>query len=150
MPIIKLLYNNTDTTPAEQAGCRFGDKGTHTSRTMMLDELMQVMWATSPDSRRQDYAAAIIEENCLGKPTASTRRLTNQRLGELYGLDPSIPIFRIFRRLWEKNEKGRPLLALLSAFARDPFRVPAAAAVIQLHPGVKFLREPMRAGVRAA
>lgn len=150
MPVLKLLAVNTDTSPAAQAGFRFGDKGTHTSRTIMLDELSRVITATFPNAQRKDYAAAIIEENCLGKPTASTRRLTNQRLGELYGLDPSIPIFRVFRRLWEKDEKGRPLLALLCALARDPLLASTSDAVIQLEPGAEFLREPVRAGVRAA
>ena len=150
MPLLKFFRSNTDPTPADKAGCRFGDKGTHTSRTMMLDELAQVMATTSPDAKRGDYAAAIIEENCLGKPTASTRRLTNQRLGELYGLDPSIAIFRVFRKLWERDEKGRPLLALLCVLARDPLLAATADAVMQLQPGAEFLREPMRAGVRAA
>ena len=76
---------------AETIGFRFGAKGTHTSRTMMLEELSRVLEATNQDARRADYAAAIIDGNCLSKPTASTRRLSNQRLGELYGLDPDDP-----------------------------------------------------------
>jgi hypothetical protein len=55
---------------------RFGAKGTHTSRTMMFEELRQVFEATPPDAQRADYAAAIIEGNCLSKPTSSTRRLS--------------------------------------------------------------------------
>jgi hypothetical protein len=117
---------------------------------MMLNELTQAMDATSADAKRTDYAAAIIEENCLSKSTASMRRLSNQRLGELYGLDPSIPIFRVMRGLWEKDEKARPLLALLCALARDPLLASTADAVMQLAPGAEFLREPMRAGIRSA
>ena len=83
--------------PAADVGFRLGAKGTHTSRTMMFVELRQVLTATAPDGTRESYASSIIEGNCLGKPTASTRRLTNQRLGELYGLDPKIPLFRILR-----------------------------------------------------
>jgi hypothetical protein len=116
----------------------------------MLDELTQVLTATSPGAERKDYAVAIIEENCLGKPTASTRRLTNQRLGELYGLDPTIPVFRVFRRLWERDDRGHPLLALLCALARDPLLTSTADAIMNLEPGAEFLREPMRTGVRAA
>src|SRR5690606_27218112 len=94
---------------ATRAGLRFGDKGTHTSRTIMLAELTELL-ATVPDSStRKDYAKAIIDENALGKNTASTRRLTNQRLGELYGLDPKIPLCRVLRRLWAIDEAGRPL-----------------------------------------
>ncbi|HYT94205.1 MAG TPA: hypothetical protein VEL76_36145, partial [Gemmataceae bacterium] len=47
--------------PAAQVGFRFGAKGTHTSRTMMFEELRQLINATAPDARRADYAAAIIE-----------------------------------------------------------------------------------------
>src|SRR5580704_8466319 len=80
---------------AAEVGFRFGAKGTHSSRTMMFEELGQVLLATAAEARRADYAAAIIEGNCLSKPTGATRRLTNQRLGELYGLDPAIPLFRV-------------------------------------------------------
>ena len=146
---LRLIPTNTDLSVAAEAGFRFGDKGTHTSRTMMLTELTHVLDFGTLEAKREDYAAAIIEDNCLGKPTASTRRLTNQRLGELYGLDPATPLFRVFRKLWEKDSRSRPLLSLLCALARDPLLASTADAVVQLEPGAEFLREPMRAGVRA-
>ena len=130
-------------------GFRFGAKGTHTSRTMMFDELRQVFLATSPDARRTDYAAAIIEGNCLSKPTTSTRRLTNQRLGELYGLDPAIPLFRVLRRLWELDSAGRPLLSLLAAIARDPLLAATSPAIIFLPANAGFQRDTMKSAVRA-
>ena len=43
---------------------------------------------------------AIIDQNCLGKQTVSTRKLTCQRLSELYGLDPSIPLFPYFAAIF--------------------------------------------------
>jgi hypothetical protein len=92
----------------EAAGLRFGDKGTHTSRTMMLAELSDLLAVVPRDERRPAYAEAIIQENVLGKQTVSNRRLTNQRLGELYGLDPSLPIFRVFLRLWDVEPEARP------------------------------------------
>ncbi len=141
---------NADMASAHEAGFRFGDKGTHTSRTMMLAEATHVLDARPIDARRDDYATAIIEENCLGKPTASTRRLTNQRLGELYGLDPAIPLFQVFRTLWEKDSRSRPQLALLCVLARDPLLAATTDAVMQLEPGSEFLREPMRTGIRSA
>lgn len=149
MANLRLIPTNTDLSVAEEVGFRFGDKGTHTSRTMMFSELAHVLDARPFDAQREGYAAAIIEDNCLGKPTASTRRLTNQRLGELYGLDPAIPLFRVFRKLWQKDNHSRPLLALLCALARDPLLAATADAIVQLEPGAEFLREPMRAGVRA-
>ena len=130
-------------------GFRFGAKGTHTSRTMMLEELRQVLQATEPAARRADYAAAIIEGNCLSKPTSATRRLTNQRLGELYGLDPAIPLFRVLRRLWGPEAAGRPLLALLTAIARDPLLAATSPAVVLLPANADFQRDAMKSAVHA-
>lgn len=135
---------------AGNAGFRLGDKGTHTSRTIMLGELTAVLAAEGPDAVRSDYARAIIEANCLAKPTASTRRLTNQRLGELYALDPSVPIFRILRRLWDVDQIGRPLLALLAALARDPLLMATAPSVVPLREGAEFVRGPMKMALEAA
>jgi len=125
---------------AIQAGLRFGDKGTHTSRTIMLRELTDLLTTVPESASREDYASAIVEDNVLGKQTVSTRRLTNQRLGELYGLDPQIPIFRVFRRLWEIDEAGRPLLALLCALGRDPLLRVTASTILSLEAGEELVR----------
>ena len=135
--------------PAVSLGFRTGDKGTHTSRTMMLRELTAVLAATPSGARRADYTEAIVASNCLAKPTASTRRLTNQRLGELYALDPGVPLFRILRSLWEIDRTGRPLLAVLVALARDPLFMATASSVIPLSNGVEFLRDPMTQALRS-
>ena len=126
------------------AGFRFGAKGTHTSRTIMLAELTTLLQTTSRLSGRAEYASAIIEANCLAKRTVSTRRLTNQRLAELYGLDPSIPLFRVLRKLWDTDGAGRPLLGIQCAIARDPLLAATAPAILALALGAEFLREPMR------
>ena len=128
---------------AEQAGLRFGEKGTHTSRTMMLEELSILLNKLPKDAGRREYAVAIIEDNILGKRTAATRRLTNQRLGEIYGLDPKIPIFRVLRRLWDLDIQGRPLLALMCTMGRDPLLRAAAMAVLILEPGEELSRSKM-------
>ena len=68
--------------PERQAslwGFRSGDRGTHTSRTIMLDELSQLLVAVPGEARRQDYAEAVTHDNCLGKRTAATRQLSLQR-----------------------------------------------------------------------
>ena len=135
---------------AEAAGFRLGARGTHTSRTIMLAELEAVLATAGADAARADYAAAIVETNCLSKPTAATRRLSRQRLGELHGLDPALPLFRVLRRLWAFDPASRPLLALLSAFARDPLLAATAPAVAPLPPGTEFQRAPMRAALRCA
>ena len=94
--------NETAQANLTQAGFRFGDKGTHTSRTMMLAELTELLDALPETAPRQAYAEAIIEDNLLGKQTAATRKLTNQRLGELYGLTPTLPLFAVLRRAWAR------------------------------------------------
>lgn len=114
----------------------------------MLTELSAVLGATEQTAQRDDYTAAIIDGNCLAKPTTSTRRLTSQRLGELYALDPTVPIFRVLRNLWTVDEIGRPLLALLAALARDPLLRATAPAVLSLEPGGELRRDPMRDALR--
>ncbi|MEJ7670900.1 MAG: hypothetical protein WKH97_19710 [Casimicrobiaceae bacterium] len=133
---------------AEQIGFRFGAKGTHTSRTMMLAELNAAFAAVAEGASRDDYATAIIEGNCLGKVTTATRRLTNQRLGELYGLDTAISLFRVLRRLWSADVAGRPLLALQCAIARDPLLAATVVSVIALPPGSELHRDAVRAVLR--
>jgi hypothetical protein len=102
------------------AGGRFVAKGTHSTRTMMLAELVELLRAVPRDSERTDYEVAVLEDNVLGKATASNRRLSLQRLTELYGIDPRVPVFLVLRRLWDLDAPGRPLIALLVALARDP------------------------------
>jgi len=149
MPTLRFFTPSADVAETAESGFRFGNKGTHTSRTMMLSELSQVMVTVTPRSARTVYVSAVIEDNCLGKPTASTRRLTLQRLSELYALDPKIPLFRVFRSLWEHAEDSHALLALQCALARDPLLVATADAVLQLGINAEFLRDPMRHGIRA-
>ncbi len=131
----------------ETKGFRFGLVGTHTSRTIMLTELNAVLDAVPSESSRSDYASAIIESNCLAKATTSTRRLTNQRLGELYGLDRSVALFRVLRRLWMLDEPGRPLLALLAALARDPLLRATADPIVTMPENSEFQRGAMRTAV---
>lgn len=135
---------------AAKAGFRSGAKGTHTSRTIMLDDLTAVLAAVPADAPRAEYTQAIIEANCLGKTTVATRRHSNQRLGELYAFDPLVPLFRVLRRLWAIDQPGRPLLALQCAVARDPLLAATAAAILPLPPGADFQRDKMREALRSS
>jgi hypothetical protein len=56
-----------------QFGLRYGDRGTHGSRSIMLPDLRQLLASTAVDAVYEDYQTAIMEENVLGKGTASTR-----------------------------------------------------------------------------
>jgi hypothetical protein len=139
-----------DRSGALRAGFRFGHIGTHTSRTIMLNELTAVLAAVARNGKPDQYRAAIVDDNCLGKQTASTRRLTLQRLRELYALDPAVPIFRILRRLWDLDGQSRPLLALLASLARDPLLLATADAVLSLPEGAEFQRTAMREALSKA
>lgn len=114
----------------------------------MLAELSSVLGAVPPEACRRDYAEAVIEGNCLRKPTTSTRRLSLQRLSELYALDPEIPLFRILRRLWDDDPTSRPLLAMLAALARDPLLMATAQAIVPLAEGLEMPRKSMAEGLR--
>lgn len=133
-----------------EVGFRFGDKGTHTSRTIMLAELGELLEAVPASAAREAYASAIVDENALGKQTLSTRRLTSQRLSELYGLDPRLSIFRVLRRLWAADAAGRPVLAMLVALARDPLLRTTAPVVLALPMGAELVRSNFLGALREA
>jgi|APSaa5957512622_1039677.scaffolds.fasta_scaffold13263_2 hypothetical protein len=101
-------------------GFRDGDRGTHTSRTIMSTELTLLLDQLPGEADKEAYRRAVVDENVLGKRTSATRKLSFQRLSELYGLDFSIPMFRYLRFLWDVDREGRPLTAFLLSYARDP------------------------------
>jgi hypothetical protein len=115
----------------------------------MLAEVSSLFDAVADTAAPAEIAGAIKASNILGKSTTSTRRLTNQRLSELYALDPQVVLYRILRRLWQLDVAGRPLLAILCAIARDPLLAASASAVVPLPIGAEFLRSPMKEAIRA-
>jgi hypothetical protein len=132
-----------DETRLRDAGFRWGHKGTHTSRTIMLDELRAVLANCRPGASRDDYLSAIHKDNCLGKRTTATRKLSRQRLSELYALDPNVPLFRVMRRCWYADRDGQAVLALLLALARDPLLRASAPPVLRMGPGEELARQQM-------
>ncbi len=94
--------------------------GTHLSSTLKLEELRTLLAVLPAPAAEADYKAAIMDDNLLGKPTATTRRITFERLRELYGLDPGLLAFRALRDVWYNDEAAQPKLALLCTTARDP------------------------------
>jgi len=133
----------TDKDRLSTVGFRLGAKGTHTSRTIMLDELRVVFRFCPADVTRDDYLSAILEDNCLGKRTLATRKLSSQRLSELYAFDPDIPLFRVMRRCWYADPVGRPILAMLLALARDPMLRATAAPILRMRPGEELARQKL-------
>ena len=65
-------------------------------------------------------------------------------------MDASVPMFRILRRLWETDEPGRPLIALLCSLARDPLLMATAETIIGLADGEEYQRAAMRNAVEKA
>ena len=134
----------------ERAGFRFGPRGTHGSRTIMLRELTELFAALPATATREDYKTAIVEENVLGKRTYATRLSSRQRLAEMYGLDPRLALFRVLRHLWGLDRRGQPLVALLCALARDPLLRTTAHPVLALDPGEELIRSRFAATIRGA
>ena len=66
----------------ETFGFKFSSGGAHLSRTMMLRELASVFVNVPQGSSTDDYRAAILQKNVLGKTTDSTRRESLRRLRE--------------------------------------------------------------------
>ena len=86
----------------------------------MLGELSLVLEQVAQKAKPDEYLAAIVEQNVLGKRTQTTRKRSAQRLIELYALDQGRPIFRLLRHFWTADAAARPMLAFLAAAARDP------------------------------
>ena len=125
-------------------GFRSGNRGTHTSRTIMLDELSYLLDGAPSEATHEDYADAVMKANCLGKRTAATRKLSLQRLTELHCLNAQQILFRVLRDLWGQHESSRPMLAMLLALARDPLLRATATAVIRTPFTHEFARQPMK------
>ncbi len=127
-------------------GFRQGAKGTHTSRTIMIAELDRVL---KLDVTGDELKNAVINENTLEKATTSGRSLTLQRLKELYGLESTIPLYRLLRLLWVREPKSLPVLAVLAALARDPLLRATAKPVIGLAEGSELMRDALRNSLTA-
>ncbi len=112
-------------------GFRSGERGTHGSRSIMLSDLRQLLAATPNGAAYEDYHVAITEQNVLGKSTTSTRFWSWKKLRELYGLDPSLAVFRCFRELWDNDSAGQPMLAILCACARDPLLRSSVSVILR-------------------
>jgi len=113
----------------------------------MFAELSELLKFTQPGSSADVYRRAVVEDNVLGKRTIATRKLTYQRLNELYGLDPAVPLFRVMRRLWEADHAGRPLLTIVVAFSRDPLLRMTADVVLPVQFGQTVSTAEIDAGL---
>lgn len=131
----KLILATARDTPRRLSG------GAHTSRTMMLTELRELLAGTPDDGTKDDYRRAVLENNVLGKRSTESRNRSLRYLRELYGLDLAFESFRALRTLWHHDDDAQPLIALSSALTRDPALRGTASAV---------LRAPLGAVITAA
>ena len=126
---------NRDGDFPERFGFRSAAGGAHQARSMMLAEIASLFAVIPTEAVSMEYRAAVVDRNILSKKTLSNRRLTFRHLLAMYGLDPAFILFRAFRRLWDVDERGRPLLAFQYAFTREPLLRASAPAVLSKKPG---------------
>lgn len=105
-------------------GFRTGDSGPHSSRSLMLDDME---WAMSEFAEAnvtaEDFHSAIVDENCLMKRTYGARKSAYKALRRIYGLDTSLPLFAVMRKLYRQPDASvetKASLCLMLAAARDP------------------------------
>ncbi len=122
-------------------GLCFGRGGVHQARSMMLVDL-RLLFQHVPDAQatREDFARAILVDNCLGKRSSKTRQLSLRHLIGLYKLDPRVPIFRALRFFWQRDPEAQPLLACLVAYARDAVLRSSAPFIWELPRDAPFVR----------
>ena len=94
--------------------------GGHAARSMMYMEMRALVRAMPLAVTKDDFIQAIIEENILVKPTMSSRKKSLYHLIQLYGLDPSKALFRVFWELGHADFESLPQLCLACVYARDP------------------------------
>lgn len=111
-------------------GFYFGTSGAHAGRSLMLEDLATLLATMPHPVTRSICRAAIVDDNLLAKSTLNNRVYAAKRMGQLYGLDDSICLFRNFRRLWDGDHISRPSLAVLLALARDGLFMASATIVL--------------------
>ncbi len=128
----------------ERLGFSFQRGGVHTSRTIMLAELRDLLSCVDAiDATKNEYQEAVQTANCLGKRSGKTRILTFRHLAELYALDPALLVFRSLRYFWQRDPTAQPLLAALCAYTRDPLLRLTAPIVLSAMEGATVTRESM-------
>lgn len=113
----------------------------------MLSQLRMLLSQRPLETDRSTYRRAVVDDNALSKATATTRRKTFVVLGQLYGLDSSVVLFRALRDLWDSDFEAQPLLAVLSALARDPTLKATAPAVLSAGVGATVTVAQLSASV---
>jgi len=121
--------NHPEIIAGEQSG------GANTSHTIVIAALTTLLESVDRHAPADAYAAAVLEDNVLGKETTGSRKRTFRYLRELYILRPDSVLFRALRDLWTDDPAGQPLLAGLCALARDGSFRASAPPILGSDPG---------------
>ena len=112
----------------------------------MLAELRALLTSVdAPAAPKSVYQEAIQVANCLAKRSIKTRSLTYHHLVDFYTLDPHCLLFRALRFFWQRDPDGRPLLAALCGYARDPVFRASAPCVLASPEGGTVSRQALEA-----
>lgn len=112
-----------------------GSIRTTASHTIGIPHLVELLRAVPPDAPTEQYRAAVVDDNVLGRPTQAGRERSFRHLRELYLLDPGRPEFAALRGLWTVTEAAQPLVAGILAFTRDGILRASFSAIQQTPPG---------------
>lgn len=94
--------------------------GGHSARSMMFLEMRALVCAMPLDVSKDDFTRVIVEENALNKPTQSSRKKSLRHLVELYGMERSQALFRVFWEFSHADLDSLPQLCLVCCYSRDP------------------------------
>lgn len=120
-------------------GFSFESGSSLTKRTIMTGELFALFdCVQNTDASVEEYKTAIIDANCLGKRTVKNRGYSFSYLKRSYGLSPEYLIFRAFRYFFDRDEKSRALLCLLTVYSRDLVLRASAGYITNLSDGEKI------------
>lgn len=138
------------TPELEAFGFSAKQTGGHMARSMMLPEIKAVCQGAPQSAGPADYEIAIVSENLLQKPTASSREKSLRHLIELYGLNPGLALFRNLRRLAGEDPASLPLMAMVCCYCRDPQLRSSFELIEGLQVGQTLSRTAMEEHLEAA
>jgi hypothetical protein len=116
----------------------------------MLRELRDLLAVVPEGASKDDYRSAVVDDNVLMKPSAGTRSKTYAFVRDRFSLDPSVPVFRLLRLLWEKDHVGQPLMALFVGALRDPVIRATVPVILDLQPDQAVTSADFAKAVEAA
>lgn len=114
----------------------------------MVPELTALLAVAPQDADAEAFRHLAIDQDALHKASVANRTKTFGFLRALYGLRPSLPLFREFRRLSVLSPGDIPLLAGLLALAREPVLRACMAMVLGTPIGKTLGRNDFEAWIR--